>query len=134
MIKKLLNKIWSVEGQEEISTPLDQEAEFVLMYQELPIGYLSLKDGLWKFEYSVQFKRQSELLPLVDFPDKSKTYTNTNLWPYFSYRIPGLNQPQVQDMIKKANINEKNIVDLLKLFGKHSIYNPFLLDVMTPNH
>ena len=127
MIKKIINKIWKAEGQEEINTPADQSAEFVLMYKELPIGVLSLKKGIWKFTYSELFRQQNTISPLVDFPDTSKIYENTQLWPFFSYRIPGLNQPMVQEIIRHEVIDEKNEVELLKKFGKLSVFNPFRL-------
>lgn len=130
MIKKIINKIWKAEGQEDINTPSNESAEFVLKYKDLSIGLLTLDGGVWKFAYTEQFKAQSELTPLVDFPDLNQDYQSANLWPFFSYRIPGLNQPAVKDIIKKEDIDKNNEVALLKKFGKISIYNPFQLNVI----
>lgn len=127
MIKKILNKIWKSEGQEDINTPANEFAEFVLMYKNLHIGTLSVKDGVWKFIYTEQFRQQQDLTPLVDFPDTKQEYKSSQLWPFFSYRIPGLNQPSVQDIIKREDIDEKNEVALLRQFGKSTVYNPFSL-------
>jgi HipA-like protein len=127
MLKKIINKIWKSEGQENIDTPKNQIAGFVLMYKDLSIGILTLKDGMWKFSYSNEFRNQKDVTPLIDFPDTNVEYTNNQLWPFFSYRIPGLNQPSVQDIIRHDNIDDKNEAELLKKFGKISVYNPFKL-------
>lgn len=128
MIKKFINKIWKSEGQESINTPEDLSAEFVLMFNELTVGKLSLEKGIWKFVYSLEFKNQEAVSPLIDFPETNKVYESSQLWPYFSYRIPGLNQPMVQDIIKNDKI-EGNEVALLKKFGRYSIFSPFELKV-----
>lgn len=127
MIKKIINKIWKTDGQVNVSTPISEKATFALLYKELTIGYLSVENSVWKFKYSEQFQSQCELTPLVDFPDIYREYESTQLWPFFSYRIPGLNQPSVQDAIKREAIDNNNEVALLKKFGKFSVYNPFLL-------
>jgi len=127
MLKSIINKIWKSEGQEDISTPKNANAEFVLIYKNLPIGKLKVSNGVWHFNYSEEFRKQSEILPLVDFPDTNLNYESTQLWPFFSYRIPGLNQPSVQEIINKKRIDKNNEVELLKQFGKFSIYNPFQL-------
>lgn len=132
MIKKILNKLWPSEGNEWIETPLNTDAEFVLMYNQLHIGTLKLHDAIWTFEYSVIFKNQNEVPSIIDFPDTTKVYTSNQLWPFFSYRIPGLNQPQVQEIIKRKQIRENNIVELLKVFGKNTIFNPFQLTSTQP--
>ncbi|MFZ1610311.1 MAG: HipA N-terminal domain-containing protein [Chitinophagales bacterium] len=127
MIKKLIHKIWKGEGQEDINTPSNENASFVLMYKELPVGKLKINDGVWKFSYTEQFQMQNEVQPLIDFPDIKEKYESHELWPFFSYRIPGLNQPSVQEILKNDSIDKNNEVALLKKFGKFSIYNPYLL-------
>lgn len=58
MIRKLINKIWKGEGQEDINTPVNENASFVLMYKDLPIGSLEIKNGVWKFTYTKEFQMQ----------------------------------------------------------------------------
>lgn len=128
MLKKLINKIWKSEGQEDMATPSLEKASFQLVYKKLLIGTLYVNNGIWKFTYSDQFKAQDEILPLVDFPNKKSTYESAQLWPFFSYRIPGLNQPSVQEIIRKESIDKENEVALLKKFGRFSIFNPYLLN------
>ena len=128
MLKKLINKIWRSEGQENINTPQNQNAEFILLYHNLLIGKLSLEKGIWKFIYSEEFRNQDEIKPLINFPDVTQQYQSNELWPFFSYRIPGLNQPQIREIIKNEHINKNNEIDLLKKFGRFSISNPFELE------
>lgn len=127
MIKNIIHKIWKTEGQAGISTPPHEIAVFILIYKELKVGFLILNEGVWEFTYSDEFKNQTKLAPLVQFPDKEKVYTSQELWPFFSYRIPGLSQPSVQKIIKQEAIDQTNEVALLKKFGEFSVYNPFKL-------
>ncbi len=132
MIKGIYSQIknlWKTEEHEDIITPMDAKAEFVLHHKQLNIGKLFVKDGVWTFEYTDDF-RNSLYQKLIDFPDVNKTYHSNHLWPFFSYRIPGLAQPQVQKILKDENIDKHNEVDLLVRFGKHTIANPFQLSAI----
>lgn len=128
MIKKIIHKLWKGEGQEDINTPINENASFRLMYKDLCIGMLEIYNGVWKFSYTPQFQSQTDLTPLIDFPDTNQEYKSTELWPFFSYRIPGLNQPSVQNIMKHDVIDKHNEVALLKKFGKVSIFNPYMLN------
>ncbi len=114
-------------GHEDLTTPKDIHAEFELKYKTLTIGYLVLDNGVWEFSYSEEFKNQDELRPIVQFPNKGKKYANEELWPFFTVRIPGLNQPEIQHIIESENIDRSNEVELLKRFGKKTISNPYEL-------
>ena len=127
MIDYLKKIIWKPEGMEHLKTPANREASFVLIYDKLTVGELRLKDGKWLFEYSTAFKQQSEVKPIVDFPDLDKKYEAEELWPFFASRIPSLNQPAVQEVIREEKLKEDDLVDLLKFFGKLTITNPFKL-------
>jgi HipA-like protein len=101
--------------------------KFGLGYKELEIGTLTFKDGEWVFRYSEEFKSQDEIQPLIDFPDKNKTYRSDELWPFFLSRIPGLSQPAIKELLRKEKISEDDEAALLKRFGKTSITSPFTL-------
>ncbi len=115
------------EGQEDIVTPKDADAQFVLMYRDLPVGKLRVREGVWKFAYSSEFKKQKEVQPLVSFPDITREYESKELWPFFMARIPGLSQPEVQETIRNEHLNAHNSVELLRRFGERTISNPFVL-------
>jgi len=125
MIKYL--KKWKSEGYEDLKAPTDETIVFDLKYKKLSIGTLKLEKGIWSFRYSTEFKNQDLLKPLPDFPNLKKVYENKELYPFFLHRIPSTKQPKVQKVIKKHNIDATNEAALLKLFGLHSITNPFLL-------
>ncbi|MEZ4773209.1 MAG: hypothetical protein R3D00_08500 [Bacteroidia bacterium] len=129
MLKKLINIIWKAEGQEDILTPINQQAKFELRYESLVIGILQLKEGIWTFSYSIEFRNQNKIKPLTDFPDIEKVYQSEDLYPFFIQRIPGLNQPKVKVAIEVENIDKTNEAELLKRFGQYSIANPFRLVV-----
>lgn len=116
-----------VEGQEEIETPGDVDAAFVLAYRDLSVGTLRLHDGVWRFAYSPEFRKQQEVQPLVSFPDADREYVSEELWPFFMARIPGLSQPEVQETIQREHLNQHSSVELLKRFGERTISNSFIL-------
>ena len=126
---KLLKKIKSFipQGLENSTVKEDEYAHFTISYKDLEIGSLELKDGLWHFSYSDEFKEQNQIPPLPDFPDVQKVYTKDELWPFFIIRIPSLKQPKVQKIISKEEIDSTSQVELLKRFGEKSISNPFQL-------
>ena len=127
MFSKLMN-LWKSDGQDHLQTPKDVNIVFELSYKNTKIGYLSLANGIWEYNYSEEFKNQITLLPLTDFPNKNKIYQGQYLWPFFLSRIPGSGQPKVQEIIKRKNIKKNDEVSLLKLFGKRTIANPYTLE------
>ncbi|MDQ2841010.1 MAG: hypothetical protein M3Y72_08230 [Acidobacteriota bacterium] len=113
--------------QDEIRTPQDEDATFILRYVDLLVGDLGLHEGVWTFEYTDAFRQQADVKPLIDFPDVTKTYVSPTLWPFFLARIPGISQPKVRDEISKAGLDEHSDVQLLRRFGQQTISNPFIL-------
>lgn len=130
MMRSLIKKLLRQEGHEHILTPQHTTARFELQYAHLVVGELWLENGMWHFAYSDEFRRQSEIKALIDFPDSMKTYTSDELWPFFQVRIPSLEQPAVQREIKERALDDKNEVELLRAFGRKSISNPFVLESM----
>lgn len=129
LVKRVKN-IFQTEEQIPLETPQLITASFFLFYQDLPIGTLELDKGMWVFSYTDAFRQQKELKkikPLVNFPDVSRIYKSTELWTFFATRIPGLSQPQVQEIVKREHIDTHNTVELLRRFGRETITNPFLL-------
>ena len=105
---------------------------FDLYLKDLQVGKLSFSkdDNLWYFEYSEDFKKNSDNYNLIiGFPDINKKYRSQVLWPFFNIRIPGLKQPKIKEILYKENINPDDDVKLLERFGKKSISNPFELQI-----
>lgn len=103
------------------------QAKFLLTYNSLLIGTLSVAEGVWKFEYSDDFRSNGTLRPIVEFPDVNKIYQSKELWQFFASRIPSLEQAEVEEIIKREHIEEDDAVRLLKRFGERTITNPFNL-------
>jgi HipA-like protein len=112
---------------EKVQAPPGVRATFLLTYDELPVGTLSVQDGMWRFAYSDEFK-QSDLRPIVEFPDVNRVYEREDLWQFFAMRIPSPEQPEVEQIIKQERINGDDAVTLLKRFGRRTIANPFQLE------
>jgi len=102
-------------------------AKFHLVYGKMLIGILTYDDGYWSFNYSDEFINNNTLKPIIDFPDLTKTYISTELWPFFLTRIPSINQPYQFKKIEKAKANKHDSVALLKIFGNETITNPYKL-------
>ncbi len=107
--------------------PLDKKVRFFLKYGDLLVGTLSVEDGVWKFEYSDQFKQSKFFRPIVEFPDVDKIYESKALWQFFASRIPSPEQPEVEEILRREHISEDDSVSLLKRFGTRTISNPFQL-------
>ena len=96
-----------------------------LYYGILVIGWLKKEDEIWEFKYSSDFQDRPDLRPLVQFPDKTKTYKSKRLYPYFLERIPNLKSAKIQAEMKKHGIASDDLFELLRLFGKRTIKDPF---------
>jgi HipA-like protein len=103
-------------------------AKFLLKYDDLLIGTLTAKDGVWQFEYSEEFTR-SDLRPIIEFPKVGETYRSKDLWQFFAMRIPSPEQPEVEGILRREHIGEDDAVALLKRFGGRTIANPFELSL-----
>lgn len=129
MINDFIKKLFKPSGLDNlVPTPKNLNASFILAYDNKHIGTLELKEGMWNFSYSVFFKNQNKIKPLMDFPNKEKEYKSKELLPFFASRIPGINQPRIQEKMKEINMAEPNEASLLKHFGRKTITNPFVLE------
>lgn len=129
MLRKV--KSWFSKDPDEVTMPLtkDKDAKFLLLVDNIKVGYLCSRDGDWYFEYSEDFKKHLDYNLITGFPELNKVYKSDELWPFFRIRIPGLKQPVVQEILKKEKIDKDDEVELLKRFGKKTIANPYELVV-----
>jgi HipA-like protein len=99
---------------------------FSLYFESLLIGTLTLDKGHWEFQYSEDFKGQDQVQPLVNFPNKERVYKSHELFPFFALRIPGEGQLKAKGFDVKSK-SYSDPVELLRLFGKKNIANPYTL-------
>jgi HipA-like protein len=107
--------------------PVDETIAFKVVLGSLIIGTLRADKGEWVFTYSDDFRKQSAIKPIVDFPATDREYRSPSLWPFFALRIPSPKQPEVQEFIERMTEDKVNEGILLKEFGIQSIANPFRL-------
>ena len=122
MLRKLYSWLTGVEP-----LPAEETLAFDILLGDLQIGSLTADKGEWEFRYSDAFCCQSEIKPIVDFPDINKIYRSRSLWPFFALRIPSPTQPAVRDFIEGRPGKKADEGLLLKEFGTHSVANPFRL-------
>jgi len=107
--------------------PADEKIEFKVVLESLVIGTLCADKGQWVFTYSEEFREQSKIKPIVDFPATDREYRSRTLWPFFALRIPSPKQPEVREFMERLPEDKVDEGILLKEFGTRSIANPFRL-------
>ena len=130
-MKSLISKIFrksGEEGEQEYVVDRTKPQRFSLKVDDLEIGQLESKDGMWVFRYSEEFRNQQHYRRLTGFSDLHKEYRSEELWPFFKTRIPGLKQPMILEILERENIDKTNEVMLLKRFGKSTMTNPYILE------
>ena len=130
MLDSIRNLFQKSKGETtDLHLPKEERQIFALHIGNVPVGELVCQDGEWIFTYTRQFKERSdEFYPIVGFSDLEKVYRSDKLWPFFLVRIPGLGQPEVQETIRRENLDATNEAELLRRFGKRTLANPFVLD------
>jgi len=115
--------------KKNIQAPEGVRATFLLKFDDLLVGTLSVRGGEWSFEYSDEFRKTDLLRPIVEFPDVHAKYTSKELWQFFASRIPSSEQTEVEKILQREHIEEDDAVTLLKRFGRRTVANPFHLEI-----
>lgn len=127
-MKNFIKSILYKQAKNLVGITQEQDSKkFVLSYNDNPIGYLKHKDNKWIFVYSGWFKSQDSILPLIEFPNSNQIYRSSELWSFFSSRIPSSKQPKVKEFNAEGVMS---IDELLEKFGQSTVNNPFTLDVV----
>lgn len=74
-----------------------------------PIGRLTFEDDKYHFVYlqgAIEAQKQCKFEPLLSFPELSKHYTSTELFPIFSNRLMPRSRPDYPKFIKWLNLPE----------------------------
>ena len=124
-VLRYLRGVSSGRGAEAIDRSND--AQFVLVLGRLPILILSRTLDGWTMRYTEVFKNQKRVAPLVPFPDVNKVYRSTELWPFFSVRIPSIARPEVQRTVREEHLDYDDVAAMLRRFGRKSVADPFEL-------
>lgn len=132
MITKLKRAWKKLFGDEQDSTLTGHvvstsPAKFELKLGRLPVGILSRDQGTWKFGYTEEYRQRKDLRPIIQFPDKDKTYTSDELWPFFMMRIPSSKQPSIKAAIEREHLDTSDRAQLLRRFGRRTVSNPYEL-------
>jgi hypothetical protein len=111
---------------EKLSKP---DAQFGIFLRELRMAELVLRNGMWCFSYTDEFRAQSAVRPLFSFPDATRVYSSKapTAWPFFANRIPPVKRPDIRKILHTEDIDETDTVALLTRFGQRSITNPYTM-------
>ena len=120
-------RLWEDPKALEVKETLrGEKGKFCLLYKHKPVGSLALSDGRWTFQYSDDFKDRG-LRTITEFPDVTKTYSSSELWPFFLMRIPSLRQTSIKEIVVSEEIDQGDELELLRRFGRRTVANPFEL-------
>jgi HipA-like protein len=103
------------------------KAKFLPKYGSLLVGTLTAKEGIWEFEYSNEFKLQTDLRPILDVSYVHKHYHSSRLWQFFTVRIPSLEHPEIEKILERKHIDGGDVFRLLQRFGNRCIADPYRL-------
>jgi HipA-like protein len=121
LIEYLFRKLRAREGH---------SASFTLRYappdgDPLDVGILRREDDAWLFRYTEEYRsRRDELRPLEGFDDLDREYRSKDLFPFFAVRIPPADRPDVKRVLEKRQVDNPDIVDLLRIFGRRAGSSP----------
>lgn len=82
------------------------------------VGQL-VKNGQYEFRYAenLQDAVDDGFTPLLCFPDIKKVYVDKKLFPVFASRLPDRKRRDIQDILKKYNLQEYDEYSILKKSG-----------------
>lgn len=128
MLDKVLRYLRGVSsGRGAEAVDCSSAAEFVLVLGQLPMLVLSRNANGWTMRYTDEFKKQTQIAPLVPFPELNKVYRSTELWPFFSVRVPSIARPEVERTVREEHLDYNDVAAMLRRFGRKSIADPFEL-------
>lgn len=120
VINNVVKLFWHDSDETNVKAIQGTKGRFDLMLGTLLVGTLIYSDGKWTFSYSETYKAQDKYKALTNFPSLNQVYENTELWPFFTSRLPGNAQRTSQD-------EQLNPIELLQKYGRHVITNPYTL-------
>lgn len=122
IIDNIEKMFWHDSDESNLKATEGATGKFDLLLGTLLVGTLVYSNGVWKFSYSDDFKKQGKTAPLVNFPLKDKVYESSQLWPFFASRLPGNAQLE-------HDPSKDDILTLLQKYGRQVITNPYVLVV-----
>ena len=90
----------------------------VITRRQYVVGQLS-KNGQYEFRYTGEVEEaiKAGFAPLVSFEDIENVYTNEELFPVFSSRLPDRKRKDIKRILQKYGLEEYDAYELLKMSG-----------------
>jgi HipA-like protein len=89
------------------------------------VGSLTEEGREYVFRYAESFKRQQEIPPISAFPDVDEEYRSRQLWPFFSVRLPPLDRPDIEELLRERGLKKEDALALLAALARKPISTPF---------
>jgi len=98
--------------------------------QRVHVGTLRREGDEFVFRYTPEFRLRAELPPIPDFPDKEREYRMADLWPFFEQRIPPVERPDVEEVLRRRKMSpDSDRLLLLSELGRRALSSPYELEL-----
>lgn len=95
--------------------------------RDVHVGTLTRENDEFVFRYREGF-RDLDISPIIDFPELDREYRSVRLWAMFQVRIPPLDRPDVQSLIRMREVDADDPLVLLATIGAgRNIASPYTL-------
>ena len=109
--------------KESPSTPSRSTLEVYRKFHDklLLVGRLSYEEGEYVFRYDSDFRGK----PISAFPELTREYRSTLLWPFFAVRIPPLDREDMRKEISDRSLRKDQVLEILASLARVSVANPY---------
>jgi len=129
----LLDRLWEKIGRKARKARSGSSERALFLYLEVDgrkveVGTLAHRDGKFVFTYSDEFQR-SDIPAISAFPNKREVYTSRTLWPFFDVRVPPLDRPDIEKLVREKRLDVEDDLALLAEFGRKTVATPYELEL-----
>lgn len=99
-----------------------------ILFQGTLVAELRKAKVLGQAEYSFRYLpafKALNLAALPGLPYQETWQTRSELWPFFSERIPDVRRPEIKAWMRLNKLSEYDDIALLAVLGAHSATDPF---------
>jgi hypothetical protein len=125
---------WGRRGREVSETPRGAWLELSLETEggTARIGALSVEGDEYVFRYDPGFAAKPVAEPIFGFPDLTREYRSTRLWPFFEVRMPPVDRPDVREVLARDDIEPTDTLAVLGRLSARAVASPYRFELQRP--
>ena len=70
-------------------------------------------------------RRLKDVPPISAFPELEEEYRARELWPFFAVRMPPLDRPDIQNLLRERGLKKDDALGVLGSLAQKPISTPF---------